>query len=851
MNSDTQTSADLMSVYQPTKKSSSGAKRTGTEQSIPMNDLKNISDKLIDVNADVSEIMALIPEMELIMEVIVSSVLSPRDLLKSELVISSENTTKLSMDVWQSLVEHVSDYFIKEHKIGDLLNPMLKDVLFNKGSYVTAHIPQTSIDQVLQTTFSAESEEIPQIYQGVATECSTALTNEMSVSEDLKDDIEYNDNPELLKRSKALDLTREAQEHLKYSKLYRHHGVNYTSESDDGVFSKAELDKFKTSTPYEVVKLLNDKAKYTPNVVRSISGTRNEDSNAGVFYMHLPSESVIPLVTSSNTNRHEGYLVLIDPNTGYPINPRYEIDAYKKLKSERMDELNQVMGVSDTSEQQTRYAKLNNTIKSDDIYVYNLISDVLDKSKKITRGEELISLDELDSFKAIMLARKNRNEKTQVLYLPKSMVSYMAIDLDDNGIGKSLLHNARIMASIKLTMMLTEIHSAISNAIPNTVLNIKFDPKDPDPMATAEKVKAAYFKTISTLPMFSGNVDIPAITSALNEYGIRVVYEGHPDLPDMSVDVSTERNNDHEAIPDTVMERINEQFYMLLGITESMIDESKMLDAETAASIVTSNIMLNKRTVYRQRAIEPCIVDYMQKHINNSSVIYNELVKLTKVKDVAKSHAIVNQFLTNLKAELPRPEDKSMETKMNALESYSSSLETVLNIIFNTDLFDDENDYEGVEEHVEKLKGLIRSQIIKEYMYENNIFPEVSNALKRLDTKEDIDSNNSAYSEFSEFVKDIFEFSKRLTQDGGLNKAKYNATLQKLRDKAEEAHDAFMEKEGLPDMKVSPDEPEEEETEVETSSDEATEEESESTEDEVEEDTDSADDGLNPDEELL
>jgi hypothetical protein len=355
-------------------------------------------------------------------------------------------------------------------------------------------------------------------------------------------------------------------------------------------------------------------------------------------------------------------------------------------------------------------------------------------------------------------------------------------------------------------MMLTDIHAAISNAIPNTVLNIKLDPKDTDPMNTIELVKSAYMRTKSTLPFISGSVNISDISNMLSEYGVRVVYEGHADLPDMSVETSHERaNSDAAGIDSDIIERINNHLYTMLGVSESMIDEAKTMDAETAASVVTANIMHNKQTISRQTRLEPVFTKYIQKFIRNSGTLMQKCIALSKAKSDQEKILDVQQFISAITVTLPRPEDKSITTKMSALTEYTTALDDILDNILLDGAFDSA-EFEMLPDHLPKLRSIIRSQLTRNFIIDNNIMPEVTGMLKSLSESKVNEGEVSILETHISSTEDIFNFISEYMKKVGKNKVKYDTKLQKFDPDAEPSED--MDDDSTDDDNVSDVDPE-------------------------------------------
>lgn len=752
-----------------------------------LDNARSVLRRISAVNYEISEISKFIPEMELIEHVIIGSVLSPREMTGEDMLISSIGSSELTMEDVTALTAVIDEHFSTVYKIRPMLPKMCTEMMFASGAHITAFIPESNLDRVISGAITQESlvdtngsyisdiDGLTTMYRTNIGIFTNVMTQE-SIDDAASLQIEFLDNPEYLKISKLKDRALTAKFNNGFRSLYSNMD-NITEEAEvtrKDIIKSTELKKLSAIQLHEVLEASSKDAKNNP----MINVDSNEICNVGKpFVMRIPTGACKPITAVNDPTKHLAYIVLIDPTSGHPINSKHELSSYRDRVSN--------MSLSDGLLDNKIPDDVRDQVNNDEAYISSVLKTMLEKVTSIDQSLTL-KIDTEEAFTTAMLARSLRSQKTEVLLIPAKMVSYMAMDHNDDGIGKSLMYDSMTIASIRIMVAVTELHTMLSNALPNTKLMIKLDPRDTDPLGTAEKVKDAFLRTRSTSEIMNAGFNPQNITNLLNEYGVSVIYEGHPDLPDMDVSSSTEYNNSFNGIDQDFKESITEQFYMSLGVTSAMIDEVKSMDAETAASIATFNTMHNKKTAVRQRKLEPAILSHIKAYTNNSAELIAELKGALKGGDEDAKRLKVELFIESLEVILPSPENTTLERKISSLSDMRTYYEDALDMILNEDAFDDEIDFEGITEKISTIKAIAVSYLLRRFMRENKILPELIEMVDVLgsDNKDDaisdpIDHHRTDVSVMMRILKDLYK-------SAGPKRNKYNSVLEKLKNLVED-----------------------------------------------------------------
>lgn len=111
-------------------------------------EFKSISRGIAQDIADAETVLTMHPDMELSRQILVSSIISPKDMVSTELIFTAPDgvlPNRVAADILTLLRTH----FDKDYKIKPKLSKILSDALFHKGSHILAVIPENSADELI------------------------------------------------------------------------------------------------------------------------------------------------------------------------------------------------------------------------------------------------------------------------------------------------------------------------------------------------------------------------------------------------------------------------------------------------------------------------------------------------------------------------------------------------------------------------------------------------------------------------------------------------------------------------------------------------------------------------------
>lgn len=707
--------------------------------------LEDTSFKIADSRRNNDSMMQLFPETELSSQILISSILSPKDMIETTLNYTCELDT-IPVNIKNTLLKTVSEYIEKEYKIKEELPDILKDILFISGSYVQAVIPESRLDQIINNPLNLTTEHYNRISRdtlGILGSSTTARNMFISTEsantsivnpaiEALKTDlISVSDNYETLK----LPLAAKSYAKSRLNSIIGNQRVSLENE-------------FYSS----------NKPGYKPlfNLTNSTSVRR---SIGKPLVMRLTSESVIPVHTPGDYRDHIGYFVLLD-ESGNPVTRL--TDAFNSVVLD---------GSSDFSSnliERSKNAVIGNTKMSENAKISDIFSDIVEQDliNRLKNGiyGSNVSIGKANEVYRLMLSRTLKGLYTKILYLPKEFVSYMANDYHDNGVGKTLVDNMRTLNSIRAMSLFSRTMAGVKNSIGATEVKLKLDERDPDPQKTIEMAVHEIIKTRQQ--SFPVGINTPNdIVDWVQRSGLEFVFEGHPKIPNMGFEFNQKGQSNIK--PDTELdEDLSKRAAMALGLNPEIIDNA--YSSEFAASVHANNLLFSKRVSRIQQKLTPHLTYLIRLLIANDSIILKELQESVKdnKENVKIDENLISEFINSVEISLPSANISQVKIFTEGLDEYKTYLDSALEAVFDTSFINQSvtGDFSG---SVDDIKAVIKAYYVRKWITDNNALPELAELLT--------DPNQSTY------LNKPFEEQKNYIQDVLTQSIRFLSQMQELK----------------------------------------------------------------------
>ena len=396
----------------------------------------------------------------------------------------------------------------------------------------------------------------------------------------------------------------------------------------------------------------------------------------------------------------DGYGVLSRQYGGMMENSDQTISTLNQVASARMD------GFNTTNSEYDKRRMLTS--------VYRQLFEADFKSRlRHSLGSGDLNLGSSDELFDNMLSRDLANKQTQLLLIPGSLINYFAFNIDENGVGRSLLDDSRNILSVRTMLLVSEIFNSIRNAISRTNVEIGFDPKDKDPMHTAQLIQTKILASRGAMLPW-GTFDLGSLSQHIQRAGLEFTYSGdNKAMPNTSIRY-TENNSQHQRMDDTFRDYLRDLSLAAFSMTSDLLEANGADDLATA--IKQNRAQLARRTAVMANGFNSEWKVFIRRLLRYNGNILEKVSAVVK-KNIRAIHAfdkkakrypaefrnanaqqmkqcmdryiqyIVEDFIDTFECTLPTFVRNSFADRLKELEENISALDTVLASVASGELF--------------------------------------------------------------------------------------------------------------------------------------------------------------------
>lgn len=718
-------------------------------------ELDKIQKRMKTVSENNENIIKLFPDIELSIRMSVAGILSPKNMIGTFLNYRME-TPIASAGATASILEKIKNHITKRYKLEAKLPDMIREAMYEKGAYVLAIIPESSVDEVINGDITAGK---------ISTEGYRKAVSSMLEPKGLIGEVSFESalgsryNTETLRDMKTIldDQSFSIIDNydvLKFPKLrtaYRNKIVRDTIRGRRSASSNVSLEDLSYNEIFRASRANKPDGGLT--LVKTKTETKRI-SLGSPMTVKLNSRAVIPIFKPGAPDEHLLYVVLIDPATGYPINDDMAANENNPINGGNSGQFN------NNNNQNSLTQKAVNNLMGDSAdtgiqAVYEIYKDVVERQlydtvRKGVYGHD-IEISNKNDIYFMMWSRALANQKTSMLLVPADLVTYMTYDYNKNGTGRSILEGLSVLMSMRAIMLMSKIVAFAKKAIDVTNVNITFDPNDPDPEKTMEEIMDSVIKMRQNF--FPLGINNPTDLVDWNaRAGVKFSYENHPGMPNVKIDFTPD-TLDHEIPSDDIEEVIRKQCIMAMGNSPEQVDNA--FSPEFATTVSFNNVLTTQRTIVDQVKTEVFIVKIVHDIIVNDEEL-RDIIRIAikeHIGDIEKHLTteeqqlytsdpqaffddIIDRIATNIRVELPRPGNMNLENTSQEFDKYKDNMAKAMDSIVSTE-FMTEDTCGDLSEHIDTIKNVFLHAKLREWMSENNFMPEAFDLIRQTNETED------------------------------------------------------------------------------------------------------------------
>lgn len=756
-------------------------------------------EKMQDIT-DAESVMQMLPDLELGAQILISCILSPKDMQTVE-IIHNPPEKIFPPSVVSIMVNKIRDFLTNDYKIEPRLPLILRDILFNTGSYPVAVIPENSIDDIINGVDKTSMESL--IDHGFLEKIrdtdnsfvkSLGLLGSPNQNKNKKNlfslenySNEFNLNSKDYKINFSLEnLESSSIENNELFKLINEENKQKINYEDSDLFTVTDnyaalsfpflLSKIKEESIYgklnsptledfngrlsnrDIELLLNRKIDYGVNYIKKVK-TSDQCFRSSVgepLVMHFPSESVINVYVPGTTSESVGHFIVCDENC-YPISRNSEVDHYRDLYNASNNNKNLMASNLIDKAKTMNYGfrigddlireRINYAAKT---YGEIIENDLLNRLKNGVYGSS-VKISNYTEIYRVMLARALKQQRTQLIFIPSELMTYMAFNYDNNGIGYSLLDKLKVINSLAVHLLLANVRSGVMNSIPRTKVDVQLDEDTPDNLKTRNAIMHEYLmlRQSGNNGMPLGTSDPVSITEWANRAGLEFSFSGDPSQPDMKIDIS-EHSSDQPKADSDLIDELKRLRLNGIGLTPEIVDASNAPDFAT--SIIQESLLFARRTQQKQNEFIPYLSDHIRKLLLNSPKMiaslkevieenFDSIVKLLLPESKDEKYDIDDQdkekiksklikvFIEKYEVSLPKPDSLSITAKSEAFGVYMDSVSKAIEYYISKEAIPEQYSGENMQDVLETIKNMVISHFARKWMSENDFLTELADMI--------------------------------------------------------------------------------------------------------------------------
>lgn len=719
--------------------------------------LEDIYNRIRVLQQNNKHITKLFPDIELAIQILVSSILSPKKMTDIQLNYKLNKNIQIKPTISSKALELIKEYVNDEYELEDKLPEIVREALFESGAYVQTIIPESSVDELINTDLLASysTEEFKQRVD-YALESITAPVNILKLDH-------------LNKEVSLENIGKNKNDFIKY--LTSTTNVNLTDNVNilqfnkikDNLSAKIIKNSLKSRTAISQESL--EKVNYIDIFRQKSSNTSNKDIEfikkkdetkrktiGKPLISKIPTEAIIPVFIPGNESEHIGYFVLLD-GSGKPLSTDMKENNINQVNNIIHQNVNNQLSPIQKAYQNLVTDMTNNVNVND---LFDMYKDVLERQIYTSIKSALYGntgeIAEKNDIYFLMFTRALSDQKTNLLFIPKELVVYYAFQYNELGIGKTLLENLTVLSSLRAIMLFSKVMAYAKQSIDVTKVNISLDPNDPDPEKTIEQIQDSVLKLRQNFFPLGMNNPVDLL-NWIQRAGLQFSYDNNPLIPNVKIDF--ENANLQHTVPESDLEdELRKQTIISLGLSPESVDNG--FSPEFATTVVNNNILLSKRVAVYQKSLMKHVKKFLEIIIYNDEDLRTQLREfvLTDLTNIEESLTEEEKQLLNrdkpgfieyyidlisdsIEVELPKPDNTNLTSLSNEFDTYKEGLDKVIDSIISTEIFSEDISGE-LNSHIDTIRNIYKHHLLRKWMGENNYYPETMTLFN--DDKEEVES---------------------------------------------------------------------------------------------------------------
>ncbi len=732
-------------------------------------ELAGIVSSRIRTIKNAERIFDALPELETIVTIATSSLLSTKDLINTTLIY--DNIADIPIDLRNDLLAPTRDYHDNVRQLPKKLYQWIYDALKTKGASPVMIISDNGFDQLFGLDAKVATESIRRS-QAAFFEEQLGILGPINAQEDgqrvgvesilsrvrgpvkgpqsLK--INFSNHDKMFSDKFEMDISITDNPRITLlPHAYRRIAHENARTGLYGQLEQAAYEKPATPTgaaPYEVNQQFNDRQRdaaekgfinlgdlneaYKSTPKTQLYGnipiiSMDENNQIDYFECLLPAESTAPLVIGDDVRNPIGFLTIID-DMGNFINSRSSLygDAnfMNYLNNDDMTDsiINRSnLGLGNTSRITPEIANRLSARCSE------IAENEFTRALSQALGGAEISMKITETFGRILLARHLAKRHTQVVYIPVNNLCYFATDFNEDGIGVSITERSFIISTVRMALLFATMNSSVLNSARHMQYDIELSPDDMNGQKTVDQVKSDILNSYNRrLPMWG---DINDAWSMGANAGIAFNVTGNEYYASHKVSVS-DTTPEYKVPDQQIDENLLRRTCHIACVDPDLVLTPENL--EFASQIYSKSLLVTQQIVKKQEILSTPLTRYVTNSLQASPKLQAELIRIiveyirnqnpnVTGEDLTKQTSeYLAKFINGMRVTLPPPDTSASSSQADLFDKRYEFIEKLADLVVTDDISNMLQN-EGIEMQPDDLKTMIKSFYTRNWLRNQGI----------------------------------------------------------------------------------------------------------------------------------
>ena len=587
----------------------------------------------------------LAPELKDAADIWVSSVISPTDLQTNSIQVTLEKTD-LGQDIEDKISSEMTEFFNTDFELADRMKTWMKKAIFQDGAAPIMIVPQVNIN-TLNAAVDIDETKAGHDVKEIIKHANHPSVNQQMIPGNFtmgREQLSYDNAPPFQYDAKNASLelliptfrSTDVQKKQHYDNLFHKIDEDIDKAFQELSYQDASYEAFVTkqdviTTTKEAKKAIRElftEAKNSVVISNDVTLINKKDNYDGAMknmekkvmehflmdasnptylldteetleekhhptIVDLPYQAVIPVTIPGAPDKHIGYFVLVN-QWGTPLTDHvYDRSTYngpRKLTEGAMQATfgqpaayKYAAGINDDQRFKATTMMFGLTMR-------NLLNNKLEEY-----GFSGATVEEHEATTLCLFRYLLDRKRVGLVFVPSSMMVYMAYDYHMDGTGKSRIEDLSTLLSLRTVLLISGVMAATENAIDNKVIEVDVDEKNANVMQYLAMVRDAFIEK----KMLRFDNEPLTVQRDLLQRSLTLLPKNMRGIRE-NLNITTDRKSANAVSPDTqFMEQLTNWIITGLEVPHAALNQTG--EQEYSRSVATTNLMFNNKIKGEQK----------------------------------------------------------------------------------------------------------------------------------------------------------------------------------------------------------------------------------------------------------